>query len=403
MIKRIICLLLTGVILLTAGGCTEKGRKEKLVLALRSGIYADIIKQCLPEFEETHGITCELYELSENDLRSYVLNDSVLKNGSYDLCMVDGSWVAEYVDESVLADLGALGCTIDDDIIPATAGICIQNGRTYLMPYYGNVTVMMYNSELAEKVRTGRAFGSFEDVADFCKKAVASGKGGFVYRGDTENNVLVDFMPVLCAFGGWVVDKDNNPTVNTQEFAEALRFYMGMISTGRACGKEELINGIENGEYAVAIGWPGWYDPSRHKNLDYVSIPGKVSEGEKGYNSNIYGIWTLGIPKNSPNKQLACELLKYLMDPEVQKATVPYGGVPCRYSSLRDPEILKEEPHFEALLTALENGVYRPVMREWPRFYTILGDMMKKIINGEEKPEEGLMLAQTALEALVNE
>ncbi len=402
MIKRLICIILTGVMVLMSFGCGNTERKGKIVLALRAGIYADVIKQCVPEFEKTHGVTCEIYELSEDELHSFVLNDSVLRTGSYDLYMVDGSWVAEYVDEGVLANLGALGCKIDDDIIPATAGICVQNGKTYLMPYYGNVTVMMYNAELAKNL--GMEAGSFEsldDLKNFCTKAAKSGKAGFIFRGDTDNNIVVDFLPILCAFGGWVVDKNNKPTVNTKEFANALEFYLTLTETGKACSKNDLIKGIENGEMAAAIGWPGWYNPEDPKAMDYASLPGKVSAGSKNYNSNIYGIWTLGITANSPNKELTAELLKYLMDPEVQKSTVDKGGVPCRYSSLTDPEKVKANPHLEVICEALENGIYRPVMRDWTKFYTILGDNMRKVLNSGADISETLTLTQAELEAML--
>ncbi len=403
MIKRLICFILTGIMIFMSFGCGTAERKGKIVLALRAGIYADVIKQCLPEFEKTHGVTCEIYEFSESDLQSYVLNDSVLRTGSYDLCMVDGSWVAEYVDEGVLANIGALGCKIDSDIIPATAGICVQNGKTYLMPYYGNVTVLMYNTDLAETLGMSEdGIDSLDDLESFCRKVQQSGKSGFIYRGDTDNNIVVDFLPILCAFGGWVVDKNNRPTVNTTEFEKAVKFYKELIATGKACAKDELIKGIEDGEMAVAIGWPGWYDPTDHKGMDYVSLPGRVSSGSRNHNSNIYGIWTLGITANSPNKELAAELLNYLMDPEVQKSTVDNGGVPCRYSSLTDPEKVETDPHLTVICKALENGIYRPVMRDWTKFYTILGDNMRKILNGSGDISEILALTQAELEAMLN-
>ena len=75
--------------------------------------------------------------------------------------------------------------------------------------------------------------------------------------------------------------------------------------------------------------------------LTYCAITGAVAKGGETHNANVYGVWTIGIPSNSQNKELATELLSYLMDKDVQKSTVPSGGVPCRYSSLQDAEILK--------------------------------------------------------------
>ena len=117
----------------------------KLSLILRGGTYADVIKECLPAFEAEHNVVCEVQELSEGDLYSGIALDAINDKGSYDLCMVDGSWMAEFTENGVLANLTELGYSLDEDVIPATTTICKVGEDIYLAPYYGNVTVMMYN------------------------------------------------------------------------------------------------------------------------------------------------------------------------------------------------------------------------------------------------------------------
>ncbi len=400
--KRLLSVLLVMCMVFAMTGCAGK-HTDKLVLALRAGTYSDVIKSCLADFEAENGITCEVLELSEDDLHSYILDDSVRMNGEYDLCMVDSSWVAEYIHEGVLTDLGELGYSFDDDIIPATTTICVRDGKTYLVPYYGNVTVMMYNRTVADEMGyTEDDIESIDDILELCTKSALNNNGGFVYRGDTENNIVVDFLPVLCAYGGWVVDENNNPTVDTPEFAAAMEMYLELAKTGGALAKNDLISSIEEGKMTVAVGWPGWYDTAS-VNSDYMAFPGKASDGSNSYNSNIYGIWTLGIPSNSTNKEMAAELLTYLMDKDVQKGTIKDGGVPCRYSCLNDPEEIAQDPHLPVICNALENGVYRPVMQEWPRFYSILGTEMMKIMAGQTDIEDGLSVAQAELEAMMKE
>ena len=90
------------------------------------------------------------------------------------------------------------------------------------------------------------------------------------------------------------------------------------------------------------------------------------------------------------------------MDADVQKATVSYGGVPCRYSSLTDEGILQKYPQYEAVRSALESGIYRPIMVEWPQFYEILGEEMGNIIEGKKNIETGLQDAQTRLDEMLH-
>ncbi len=52
---------------------------------------------------------------------------------------------------------------------------------------------------------------------------------------------VVDFLPILLSYGGWVIDSNNQPTVNTPEFKDAMNFYLKLIATGSAQVKDDLI------------------------------------------------------------------------------------------------------------------------------------------------------------------
>jgi ABC-type glycerol-3-phosphate transport system substrate-binding protein len=410
--KKITSIILTMAMVFSTAACGSGGSKNQstvdpetaphITLALRSGIYADAIESCLVEFEEENQVICDVLKLGEEELHTGITDDAANSEGAYDLCMVDGSWMAEFTSKNILLNLSEQGYELDSDIIEATKTICYKDGNVYLAPYYGNVTVLLYNRSVVHKAGfDGSQLTSLEAMKTVCEKAKKSGNFGFMYRGDSENNYVVDFLPILLSYGGWVVDENNKPTVNTPEFKEAMEFYLELIKTGKAESRDNLIMAIANGAAAMAVGWPGWYTPTAKSSSDYIALTGKATDDSVAYNANVYGIWTIGIPKNSANKDISIKLLKYLMDPEVQKATIEAGGVPCRYSCLTDPEVLKENPPFEAVFEALENGVYRPVMEEWPDFYKILGSEMGKIISGAKTVDEGLQDAQTQLDELL--
>lgn len=406
-LKSVISILLIAALSLETTGCqtTQESAKKTITLALRSGVYSEVIKECLPAFEEEHNVKCEVLELEEDELHSGIADDGEAKKegGSYDLVMVDGSWMAEFTRNHILANLTEMGYEFDDDIIPATTDVCYYDTEIYLAPYYGNVTVLLYNKELAKQAgyERGSDIRSLADIRKICTVAKNNGKQGFVYRGDTENNTVVDFLSILLSYGGWVVNKNNVPTVEDENFRQAFGFYLDLIKTGTALPKEDLIDAIDSGEAAMGIGWPGWYTPTEDSAANYTGLTGKVDGLSRAYNANVYGVWTVGIPANSDNKELALELLRYLMDPEVQKKTVKSGGVPCRYSSLKDPEVLKEYPQYEIVCDALEHGVYRPVITQWTDFYTVLGQEMQMVMNGTKSMDDALEDAQVRLEIIM--
>ena len=180
--------------------------------------------------------------------------------------------------------------------------------------------------------------------------------------------------------------------------------YLALYETGNTLDKDDIVASVSGGETALAQIWPGWYVPTAGGPADYTVIPTKLEEdGEPREAAALQGVWCIGIPNNAPHKELALELLQYVMSPEVQLASIANGGVPCRYSSLLDETVLETYPHLETVCGALETGVYRPAIEEWTEYTNILGQEMDNIIQGTKSMDEGLAYAQSELEKLMAE
>ena len=419
--KKLFALILTLAMVLSLAACGAKEEKPaekpaetpteapaesaeptKLTLILRGGTYGDVIKAALPAFEAENNVKCEVLDLSFDDLHSKIALDAVNAKGAYDLCMVDGSWMAEFTENEVLANLSEMGYSFDEDIIPATTDICVVDGDIYLAPYFGNVTVMLYNKQLiADAGYAPEDIDTFADLMDIAQKTNAAGKKGFLIRGGSGDNIVSDFIPHLLAHGGWVVDDNNQPTVNTPEFKAAFENYIELYKLGDTLDKDDIVAAIDNGDAALGQGWPGWYVPTADSNANYTVIPTKLDDSDSAKNTSMYGVWTIGICNNSQNKEMTLKLMEYLMDADVQLESVELGGVPCRYSSLLNEDVLAKYPHLETVCGALETGVYRPVIAEWAEFTNILGTEMDSVIQGVKTMDQGLADAQAALEDLL--
>ena len=388
------------------GGSTAdntSAEPTQMTLILRGGTYAEALKASLPDFEAEHNVKIDVQELSFDDLHTGIALDAVNSTGAYDLCMVDGSWMAEFTENNVLANLSEMGYSFDDDIIPATTTICKVDDNIYLAPFFGNVTVMLYNKQLiADAGYTPEDITTFEDLKVIAQKTKDAGKTGFLIRGGSADNIVSDFIPHLLVHGGWVIDENNQPTVDTPEFKAAMQEYLDLYALGGTMDKDDIVAAIDGGTAALGQAWPGWYVPSADTNANYTVIPTKLNDSDTPKNTSMYGVWCIGIPNNAPHKDLALELLEYVMSPEVQLASIEVGGVPCRTSCLLNEDVLATYPQYETVCAALQTGVYRPVIAEWTQFTNILGTEMDNIIQGTKTIDQGLADAQTQLVELMN-
>ena len=375
----------------------------QMTLILRGGTYAEALKASLPDFEAEHNVKIDVQELSFDDLHTGIALDAVNPTGAYDLCMVDGSWMAEFTENNVLANLSEMGYSFDDDIIPATTTICKVDDNIYLAPFFGNVTVMLYNKQLiADAGYTPEDITTFEDLKVIAQKTKDAGKTGFLIRGGSADNIVSDFIPHLLVHGGWVIDENNQPTVDTPEFKAAMQEYLDLYALGGTMDKDDIVAAIDGGTAALGQAWPGWYVPTADTAANYTVIPTKLNDSDTAKNTSMYGVWCIGIPNNAPHKDLALELLEYVMSPEVQLASIEVGGVPCRTSCLLNEDVLATYPQYETVCAALQTGVYRPVIAEWTQFTNILGTEMDNIIQGTKTIDQGLADAQTQLVELMN-
>ena len=399
--KKLLALTLALMLALTMVGALADA-PTKMTLILRGGTYGDVIKACLPAFEAERNVTCEVLDLSFDELHSKIALNAPNPQGEYDLCMVDGSWMAEFTANHVLANLSEMGYSFDEDIIPATTAICMVGDDIYLAPYFGNVTVMLYNKALIEAAGyKPEDIDTFADLKDIAEKTNAAGKMGFLIRGGSGDNIVSDFIPHLLVHGGWVVDENNQPTVNTPEFKAAFENYIELYKLGGTMDKDDIVAAIDNGDAALGQGWPGWYVPTEDGAASYTVVPTKLTEDSEPVSTSIYGVWFMGIANNSQHKETTLKLAEYLTSPEVQLESVALGGVPCRYSVLKNPDVLAAKPHLAIVCSALETGVYRPVIEQWSEFTNTLGMEMDAVIQGVKSMDQGLADAQAALEMLM--
>lgn len=381
---------------------TPAAAPSKLTLVLRAGSYSDVLKALAPAFEQENNCTIEILDLDFSDMYQKIALDSQNAQGAYDVIMVDGSWFTEFLTSGVLSNLSAMGYELDDDFIEGTTkGGLDENGDVYCVPFFGNVQLFYYNKDVLAKYNLDAPPSDWQSVLELAQKINADGTYGFLARAQAGENIVTDVDPLLLSAGGQILDANNQVTIDTPEYKQALETYLQLIEAGQIMNKDDIVAAVNNGTAAMSLIWPGWYTPGEGEPTSFALMPNRMTPDGEEHDSAWYGLWYLGVTGNSQNQELALKFIEYATSAESEIATVQYGLTPIRHSPYQDESVLAQSPQLATVYEALKSGVYRPAVPQWTDITNTLGTELDNAAQGAKTVEQALADAQRACEAVM--
>ncbi len=215
------------------------------------------------------------------------------------------------------------------------------------------------------------------------------------------------FIPFLTGFGGWVMDDDGTPTLDTEATVRAIRFVLDLRDRYRVIPgesdydvaetlfKEGRAATIINGAWAL----PGYADAG----IDYGIAPlPRVTEtglwaapmvAAKGYSVNV----------NLPDakRPAVADLLMYLTGAEVQRAMAEALATIPTLSAVRGSDAVAANAELQASLAAAEKGRPMPIAPQMRQVWDGMRGPYQLVMNGAVTPEEGARLMQENVEKLI--
>lgn len=215
------------------------------------------------------------------------------------------------------------------------------------------------------------------------------------------------FIPFLTGFGGWVMDEDGNPTLDTDATVRAIEFILELrdeyevipresdYDVAETLFKEQRAASIINGPWS----WAGYSD----SGVDYAiaPLPRVSATGEwaapvisaKGYSVNV----------NVPDEKLPAvrTVLRYLTDAEMQTEMAATLATIPTIRSVRASEAVANNPQLQASLRAVERGRMMPIAPQMRQMWDGMRGPYQLVMNGAVTPEEGARLMQENVEKLI--
>lgn len=202
------------------------------------------------------------------------------------------------------------------------------------------------------------------------------------------------FVPFLTGFGGWVMDKDGNPTLNTGANIDALQFIMDLRDKYKIIPGEADYNIADilfkEGKAAMIINGDWSWASYQKAGLDIGVAPlPKITKtgmwcasmvSPKGYSVNA-NVERDKIPA-------VLEVLEYLLSPEVQLETAKSLLTMPTLTELYDDPFIRNDKIMRNSQVQIDRGRPMPVVPELRAIWDAMRGPYQVVLGGSMKPEE---------------
>jgi len=217
------------------------------------------------------------------------------------------------------------------------------------------------------------------------------------------------FIPWLSGFGGWVLDDQARPTLNTKAAADAFRFVRSLRDEHKMvppdCDYNTADALFKEGRAAMLINGPWSWSGYGAAGIDYglARIPQVTSTGlwpapmvsPLGYSINVH----------SDGKELAAtvELLRYLISDAVQREFVAGTGIIPSSLAVRADSSFITRPHVAESLSQFEVGRAMPTVPELRAVWDAMRASYQSVLGGYLTPEAAAAKMQRDAEQKIQE
>jgi multiple sugar transport system substrate-binding protein len=390
----------------------------------------------IEEFEANHPrIEIDLVNLRNKDATKPAIKpqDSIAvkkqyidsfyeKNSVYDLVFSDVIWVPEFAEKGWIKELPMklnnpeLKNFISDDVKGGT-----YQKKLYRMPVRSNIGWLYYRADLLENAKLEPP-ETFEDLINISQKLQAQAKGprwGYLWQGRQAEALSAMFVEVLHGYGGfWINPETLEVGLDRDEAIKAVNFLRNTMFEEKVEKKpispetlttyrEDETNDLFSEGEGDAIFLRNWLygkllanqtdsDSSVRKKIGLkpmIYSPGYTSGG-------CQGGWGLGIAHNTKHAEEAWQAVQFFSSAAAQRKLFLAGsdGLPTRRELFKDPQLVKRNSYYPAMLDFLENQephpiVFRPAIPQYAQATCILQKYLhtalaKKYSNVEQKMKD---------------
>jgi sorbitol/mannitol transport system substrate-binding protein len=414
----------TALTLVTATGAFAESHTPTITIATVNNGDMVRMQGYTDNFTEKTGIAVEWVTLEENVLRQRVTTDITTKGGQFDIMTIGMYETPIWGANDWLVPLNDLSAEYDAaDILPAMAGGLSHNGTLFAAPFYGESSMVMFRTDLMEKagmeMPNDPTWGFIRDAAAAMTDR-DNDINGICLRGKAgwgEGGAFITAMSN--SFGARWFDMDWNAQFDTEQWANTLNFYKGMMDASGPVGYAtngfnenlSLFNQGKCGMWidaTVAASFVTGKDSTVADSVGFALAP----DNGLGKRSNWLWAWALAIPAGTDQIAEAKQFIEWATSKdyiELVAANEGWANVPpgARTSLYENPDylavpfaqmtldsILSADPNNSTVEESPYVGIQFAAIPEFSGIATEVSQEFAAAYAGQQTVEEALAKAQ---------
>jgi trehalose transport system substrate-binding protein len=374
---RRIGVLLLGLLL----GCEfapEPGTRELTVMMGLAEVEWRVMRErVFPPFEAEHGVRLRLVQAEAPDAAKKLMAMHRAKRMEVDLITQDVLQLAPLVQAGVMEDLSPYREAIPASALPHLVDVGTFDGAIYFMPYRPNVQITYYHAEKfkAYELQPPQTWDELLAVAK--RLYEAEGVGRVLLQGTLTPNTTTQVIEFIWAAGGDPLILNDQGSVQAFTFLQQLAPYLAPETRRADWNTTNAFLATES--VYLARNWPfGIHLLVREAGKTQIN----VYHGWRGprREAHVLGGEVIGIPQGAQEREVAIELMRYLMSKPVQEILVSSLAWPSFRSDAYGTVEAWQAPYFAVVQEALKQAHPRPQVGYWAQVDRALTGAFREIV-----------------------
>ncbi|GGG16679.1 ABC transporter substrate-binding protein [Paenibacillus aceti] len=418
----IFCLIATIFAVFVLSGCSDSknagstdgtgGKDEQVKLVFwshQADAFIKSYRSMIDQYEQEHPNVKIDFQNYPYDAYNQKLKASFSANHPPDMAEVFGTWVPEYSNNGLLAEVPD-GENRKEEYFEAPLGGYMHDGKLYGLPMEYNIENggMLIHSQMFKDKGIAYPLATWPELVEAAKQlTVTSGdslkvKGFDFVSGD---NITFTFLSFILQQKGDYWGENGHVNFQTPEAVKAMTELKNLIVEDKVADLTTFGGQLDTSDYffkggsAMAYRGP-WtiatgLDSYKVDDFEYVPVPSYTSEpplfaAESG--------WGLVVSQKSKHAEEAWDFINYVTSKEqLRKWNLDTFTVPAKKEVASDPEFVKENPYMKTSIDILEYG--RWIGPIWDRDYLFkqINDHFQLIVAGKITVEDGLRKIEEAV------